>query len=262
VAAEPTPESVVRAAAAVHAQADSCATLAEIVRQARRCLPEFEHVSVSRIHPDDTLETLVAGTDLARSFDQVQSSVRQGPCIEATDDDLVVVRDARHEQRWPAYISQATKLGLLSQIGVRLRSDAHGIICLNLHPTTHTDIDAGSVGVAEHLGVHAGLALGHVLKAEQLNTAIGTRTVIGAAVGIMMERYGLTPGSRVQLPAATGQHRESQGPVDRQRRRRRGGGRSEPPLGHGLTISRRDAPTIGSDRLHGQWPWTLTSGEH
>jgi len=196
VATEPVPESVILAAAAVHAQAqaqaDSSATLAEIVCQARRCLPEFEHVSVSRIHSDGTLETLVAGTDLARSFDEIQSSTRQGPCIEATDDDLVVVRDARHEQRWPAYISQATKLGLLSQLGVRIRSDAHGVICLNLHSTTHTDIDAGSVGVAEHFGIHAGLALGHVLKAEQLNTAIGTRTVIGAAVGIMMERYGLT----------------------------------------------------------------------
>ena len=191
VVAEPTPESVVQAAAAVHAQSDSSATLAEIVCQARRCLPEFQHVSVSRIHPDGTLETLVAGTDLARSFDEVQSSARQGPCI-APDDDLVVVRDARNEQRWPAYMSQATKLGLLSQIGVRLRSDAHGVICLNLHSTTHTDIDAGSVGVAEHFGVHAGLALHHVLKEEQLSTAIGTRTVIGTAVGIMMERYGMT----------------------------------------------------------------------
>jgi hypothetical protein len=192
VVAEPEPESVVRAAAAVHAQPDRSATLAEIVCQAQRCLPEFEHVSVSRIRHDGSLETLVAGTDLARSFDAVQSSARQGPCIEATDEDLVVVRDARHEQRWPDYIGQATKLGLLSQIGVRLRSDAHGVICLNLHSTTHADIDAGSVGVAEHFAVHAGLALGHVLKEEQLSTAIGTRTVIGTAVGIMMERYGMT----------------------------------------------------------------------
>jgi hypothetical protein len=190
--AEPAGESVAHATASVHAQPDRMATLEEIVCQARRCLPEFEHVSVSRIHSDGTLETLVAGTELARSFDEVQSSARQGPCIEATDEDLVVVRDARHEQRWPAFISQATKLGLLSQIGVRLRSDAHGVICLNLHSTTHADIDAGSVGVAEHFGVHAGLALGHVLKEEQLSTAIGTRTVIGTAVGIMMERYGIT----------------------------------------------------------------------
>jgi AmiR/NasT family two-component response regulator len=31
-----------------------------------------------------------------------------------------------------------------------------------------------------------------VLKEEQLSTAIGTRTAIGTAVGIMMERYGMT----------------------------------------------------------------------
>ena len=30
-----------------------------------------------------------------------------------------------------------------------------------------------------------------MLKAEQLSTAIGTRTLIGAAVGILMERYGM-----------------------------------------------------------------------
>lgn len=190
--AQPAGESVVQATAAIHAQSDRMATLEEIVSQAGRCLPEFAHVSVSRIHSDDTLETLVAGTELARKFDQAQSAARQGPCIEATDEDLVVVRDARHERRWPAYISVATRLGLLSQIGVRLRSDAHGVICLNLHSTTHADIDASSVGVAEHFGVHAGLALGHVLKEEQLSTAIGTRTVIGTAVGIMMERYGMT----------------------------------------------------------------------
>lgn len=54
VAAEPAAESVVPSAAAVRAQADDSATLAEIVCQARRCLPEFGHLSVSRIprrHP-------------------------------------------------------------------------------------------------------------------------------------------------------------------------------------------------------------------
>ena len=185
-------DTVAGATASVHAQSGADATLEEIVLQAQRCLPEFEHVSVSRIYADGSLETLAAGSDLARAFDEVQSSSHEGPCVEASEEELVVVRDARHEQRWPDYIGRATKLGLLSQIGVRLRSDAHGVICLNLHSTTHADIDAGSVGVAEHFAVHAGLALGHVLKEEQLSTAIGTRTVIGTAVGIMMERYGMT----------------------------------------------------------------------
>jgi hypothetical protein len=137
------------------------------------------------------METLAASTDLARAFDDVQSSAHEGPCVEATDEELVVVPDARHEQRWPTYIGRATRLGLQAQIGVRLRSDSQGVLCLNLHSTTSPSIDPGSVGVAEHFGVHAGLALGHVLRAEQLSTAIGTRTLIGAAVGIVMERYGM-----------------------------------------------------------------------
>jgi len=162
-------DTVASATASVHAQPDATATLDEIVLQAQRCLPEFEHVSVSRIHADGSLETLAASTDLARSFDEVQSFSHEGPCVEATEEELVVVRGARHEQRWPAYIGGA-----------------------NLHSTSSPDIDPGSVGVAEHFAIHAGLALGHVLKAEQLSTAIGTRTLIGAAVGIIMERYGMS----------------------------------------------------------------------
>jgi GAF domain-containing protein len=185
--------TMTEAAAAINSRPDAPTALQEIVTQARRCLPEFEHVSIARVCPMQTLETLAATTELARAFDGVQSDSREGPCVAATtDDEVVVVPHARSEQRWPTYIGKALDLGLLSQIGVRLRSDRNGVICLNLHSTTHGDIDAGSTGVAEHFAVHAGIALGHVQAAEQLHTAIGTRTTIGTAVGILMERYQLT----------------------------------------------------------------------
>jgi len=180
------------AAAAINSRPDASTTLQEIVTQARRCLPEFEHVSIARVCPTQTLQTLAATTDLARAFDAVQSDSREGPCIAVTtDDEVVVVPRAQDEQRWPTYIGKALGLGLRSQIGVRLRSDRNGVICLNLHSTTHEDIDAGSTGVAEHFAVHAGIALGHVQSEEQLHTAIGTRTIIGTAIGILMERYHL-----------------------------------------------------------------------
>jgi hypothetical protein len=167
--------------------------LQEIVDQARRCLPEFEHVSVSRIGDDHQLETLAATTDLARAFDCAQSDARGGPCVEAGElDEVVLVDDARHEQRWPAYVRAALPMGLRSQLGIQLVSDTRGSICLNLHSTTADHIDAGSIGVAEHFAVQAGSALGHVQAAEQLNTAIGTRTTIGMAIGLLMERHDLT----------------------------------------------------------------------
>jgi GAF domain-containing protein len=191
---EPDPlGAVTEAAVAIETQEDISATLDEIVRQARRCLPEFEHVSLSRVRSEQTLKTLAATTDLAREFDVLQSDAREGPCITASvEDEVVAVRDAKHEQRWPQYIGKAVARGLQSQLGVRLHSDSHGWVCLNLHSTTHQDIEAGSIGVAEHFAVHAGLALGHMQKAEQLHTAIGSRTIIGTAIGITMERFGLS----------------------------------------------------------------------
>ncbi len=185
--------AVTKAAVAIETQADIVATLDEIVRQARRCLPEFEHVTLSRVTSELALETLAATTDLAREFDVVQSDAREGPCVTASvEDEVVAVRDAEHEQRWPHYISKAVARGLRSQLGVRLHSDSQGWVCLNLHSTTHEDIEAGSIGVAEHFAVHAGLALGHMRKAEQMHTAIGSRTIIGTAIGITMERFGLS----------------------------------------------------------------------
>jgi GAF domain-containing protein len=180
------------AARAMGAPHDAAATLEEIVIQARRCLPEFEHVSVSRMCPEGTLQTLAATTDLARALDAAQSEAREGPCVDAGEhDETVVVRHAAEEQRWPAYLGKALPAGLRSQLGVRLATDGQGLICLNLHSTTHDDIDDGAIGVAEHFAVHAGLALGRARQEDHLRTAIGTRTVIGTAIGILMERIGL-----------------------------------------------------------------------
>jgi GAF domain-containing protein len=187
--------AVTQAAEVIESRPDRSTKLVEIVAQARRCLPEFEHVTVSRVCPSPGMETLAASTDLARAFDAMQSEAREGPCIDATTDEIVVVPDARREQRWPTYIGKAFAQGLLSQLGLRLRSDRNGTICLNLHSTTHDGIDAGSIGVAEHFAVHAGIALDHLQVEEQLQTAIGTRTMIGTAIGILMERYSLSQAS-------------------------------------------------------------------
>jgi GAF domain-containing protein len=187
-----TLEPLTRATQAMGKHRTPSDVLQEIVEQAARCLPEFEHVSVSRIREDRHLETLAVTTDLARQFDRVQSEARGGPCVEAGKlDEVVLVDDARHEQRWPAYIKGALPLGLRSQLGIMLFSDSRGAICLNLHSTTTDQIDGGSVGVAEHFAVQAGAALGHVESADQLKTAIGTRTVIGTAIGLLMERHDM-----------------------------------------------------------------------
>ena len=136
---------------------------------------------------------MAASTDLAAQSDALQDQTRQGPCVDAgLEDETVVVKNAPHGQRWPDYMRLAVELGLRSQIGVRLQGQGKRLIGLNLYSTSHEEFDPGSVGLAEHFAVHAGLALGQVRREEQLRTAVGTRTMIGTAVGVVMERYKLS----------------------------------------------------------------------
>jgi GAF domain-containing protein len=225
---------VAEAATAFRAQPDLEATLIEIVSQARRCLPEFEHVSVSRHGEGQRVETLGATTDTARELDRLQGETNEGPCVDAmTADEVVTMQNADHEQRWPHYVRHALELGLRSQLGVRLRSSKHGVVGLNLYSTSHDEIEPGSVGVAEHFAVHAGIALGHIREEEQLRTAIGTRTVIGTAVGIVMERFGLSRDQAFsylvrQSSSANRKLRELAREMVEETEQRSGDGRREP----------------------------------
>ncbi len=189
--------TVTDAARSLHLQDDEAAVLGDIVRQAHRCLPEFDHVSLSLVRDRDRLETLSATGTLALAFDQLQSDSGDGPCADAiAEDEVVAVRHAHREGRWPGYLPQAVELGLRSQLGVRVPNDgAHAEMGLNLYSTSHDEIDPGSIGVAEHFAFHAGLALGQVRREAQLRTAIGTRTTIGTAIGILMERHTLSQES-------------------------------------------------------------------
>jgi GAF domain-containing protein len=185
--------ALTEAAQAIDTQSDVAGALEEVVTQARRCLPEFDHVSISMVESGKPMQTLTATDETARALDDLQCRAGKGPCVEAiTDDEIVAVRNARHEQRWPDYISQAVTSGLRSQLGVRIPGAPGMLLGLNLYSTSEDDIDPGSIGVAEHFAVHAGIALGRVRQEAHLRTAIGTRTIIGTAIGILMERGSLT----------------------------------------------------------------------
>jgi len=75
-------------------------------------------------------------------------------------DDLVRVDRARHDQRWPTYMSQAVKHGLQSQLGLRLYTEHETVGGLNLYSTSTVVISHDSELLAELFATHAALALG------------------------------------------------------------------------------------------------------
>ena len=87
---------------------------------------------------------------------------------------------------------RAVALGLRSQLAVRLYLDETGAMGgLNLYSTTSDDVDPDTEDVADLFATHAAIALGHAREREALNQALQSRTTIGQAIGILMERYSM-----------------------------------------------------------------------
>jgi GAF domain-containing protein len=183
--------ALTESAKTLHAPRSLEQSLDAIVTAARDTVPGFDHVGVSVTYGDGKIETM-AGTDqLVWELDDLQYRNGQGPCVAAIESEgVVLVEHAHREQRWPKYIPAALKMGLRSQLGIRLYTDADGTLGgLNLYSTQNDAIDKDAVEIAELFATHAAIAFGRSKHEDGLNEALRTRKVIGQALGILSERY-------------------------------------------------------------------------
>jgi len=134
----------------------------------------------------------VAATDpLAEQADSLQYELREGPCYAAvTDDRFVLVNDLKSAREFPRYGPRAAAQGLGAQAGIHL---LHGgeRAGLNLYARKARAFDHSTVHLAELFATHAAALLGYARQVDQLSDALHTRTDVGTAVGIVMERYGI-----------------------------------------------------------------------
>ncbi|MFW6773024.1 GAF and ANTAR domain-containing protein [Nocardioides sp. CPCC 205120] len=201
------PRAAEEALRQVTAPRDVPTTLQTIVEVAQRTLPGIDHVSVSLARRDGTLET-VAGTDeVARGLDRVQYELGEGPCLHAVlDEHTIVVEHMRHEQRWPEYVARAVREGLQAQMGLRLFVDDDTLGGLNLYSSTQETLDEGTLELAELFAAGAAVALGGVRERTQLAEALESRELIGVAVGVVMQRFGLDRTRAFEFLARTSQN--------------------------------------------------------
>ena len=186
--------ALTEAAKSINSPRSLSETLDAIVRAARQTVPGFAHVGISTMHKDGRIETQAATDDLVWELDGLQYGLDSGPCVSSMrgDGSVVVAAKIRHDQRWPDYVAEAVKLGLRSQLALRLHNDRETLGGLNLYSTESDDVPEDAVHVAGLFATHAAIALGRSRYEHQLNDAISTRKVIGQAIGIVMERYGIS----------------------------------------------------------------------
>jgi GAF domain-containing protein len=193
---EPRPDlasALARAARTIDRKQDLEESLDAIVHTARTSIPGFDHVGISIIDRHDRIHTKAATDQLVWDLDRVQYDLGEGPCVSAMrETPVVLVPHARTDRRWPRYMPEAVRAGLLSQLAVRLFLDDRGTMGgLNLYSTTQETLDPDAEGIADLFAAHAAIALGRAREIANLHEALHSRKLIGQAIGVLMERYGV-----------------------------------------------------------------------
>lgn len=169
------------------------ATLERLVEIAPDFFPHCHFVGVSLVE-HGVIRTPAASTEELRQLDEAQYTLGQGPCFEAIrSTPTVVVDDLAHDPRWPIWgQAMAQQLEIRSSLSFRLFTRAdHSWGALNVysqHPHAFTEED---VVHGQTIAAMAAVVLAKSINDEQLVQALETRTHIGQATGIIMERYDL-----------------------------------------------------------------------
>jgi len=173
-------------------QDDPGQSLQRIVVAASDTIPGADHASITTRDAAGALETIAATSDLVRSADELQYTLREGPCYEAVlAKPLCYAPNLRQSERWPTFGPRVAELGLMSQLAIRLSQDGAMVTGLNLYSTTRNAFDEDD-GLPQMFASHARVALGYATELHNLQVALNSRETIGKAIGIVMERYDLS----------------------------------------------------------------------
>ena len=162
---------------------------------ATKILPGCDAAGVCVVYRGDRVDTHATSDDALRQVDALQHELQEGPCLDALrQHDTVRSDDLCVDDRWPKWGPEvAGRLGLLSIVSYRLFSSGESLGALNLYGKRRAAFSADDIHDGIALAAHVGVALAGAQEVENLEKALGGRTVIGQATGILMERFDLAP---------------------------------------------------------------------
>jgi len=137
-----------------------------------------------------TYQTVGATHQSVVEADRIQYELRQGPCVDAAVDSKIVVSSyLATDERWPNWGPKASALGFNSVLSTELHARGRRIGALNLYGTSEATFTPEDMALAALFARQGALALGYARSEEGLREALETRTVIGQAQGVLMERF-------------------------------------------------------------------------
>ncbi len=164
-------------------------------------------VSISLVDKRRRISTAAASNDLARTADELQYRLGEGPCLDAVwDPGAVHCRDLDADPRWPRWAPAATvDLEVHSTLSIPLSTHERTLGSINVYARARDAFDPSAVALAGSLATHTAVAYARALDRHDLETALASRNLIGQAQGILMERYRITAGRAFEVLATASQ---------------------------------------------------------
>jgi hypothetical protein len=172
--------------------------LVDLVNLAVERVPRARWASLTALR-GQRFQTDATTDDRATRADILQYDMGFGPCVDAVLADSVHVSgDVVTDERWPEWGARVhDELGVRSVLSQRLRlsSDAGVIASLNIYSDAPDAFDERARATGLVLATHGGLLLNTMLahdRVRNLQRALESNRQIGAAMGVLMNRHGLT----------------------------------------------------------------------
>src|SRR5581483_338086 len=154
--------------------------LTSVTATALETIPGVDAAGVLLIGKGGKFETHAGTSEIVHQLDMLQAEV--GELIVRTEDFNV-------EQRWPRFSQRVVELGVRSALSFKLYTSTQTAGALNLFAFEPAVFDSQAEAAGSVLAAHAAVAILGNRRGEQLESALGSRDLIGQAKGIIMERF-------------------------------------------------------------------------
>ncbi|MBC2934666.1 GAF and ANTAR domain-containing protein [Nocardioides sp. zg-1228] len=172
-------------------QGDPAATVKSAVELLVRNVEGCHSASISLVYGKQRVETPAASDEVAAVGDRLQAELGEGPALDTLwHVDTVYVPDLAADgrwRRWGAALHEAT--GARSVLTFRLFTIKDIVGALSMYSTEADAFSAEDKSEGMALAAHIALAVLAAQRLDQYEAALDSRTLIGQACGVVMERY-------------------------------------------------------------------------
>ncbi len=167
-------------------------TFQRIAERAVEVIPACDFVGITLRRRRGRAESVAVTDEAARSCDDWQYELDEGPCLSAlAEDETYLIDDVATDPRWPRWGPRAADAGAGSIFSVRMANDSGSLGALNLYARKPHAWDGDSLDLALVFASHAATAISNTQLVSGLQTALQSRHLIGVAQGILMSHYDM-----------------------------------------------------------------------